>query len=657
MRRANQRAAGIIMWVIIVGILGNLGAVSRLFSSGTQQDQTVTEDDYMTTYKYDTVIDIHENNSYTVAEDIQVDFDTSRHGIYRYIPYKGVITEAKEDGTVQDTPYYAKYDKIKSEVPLEVTKENGNKVFRFGDEDSMVSGKQEYRFSYHITPIAGKGYESAYYNVFPTGWRNEIPAGSSFTLHFPKELDKEIVKFYWGSYGEQKSAEDILELYWEGTTVTGVLKQPLPVGTGMTFFAPVEKGYFKDAASTLELNIPFLIVTAVIVGIVLILFLLFGRDTPIIPSIQFQPPAGLDSAAVGYIIDGSVSDEDVVSLFVFWADRGFIKIRETKNKKLAFTKLKDLPEDAPRYAVNLFDKVFGKSQESIGKEVLVSSLKYKLADTFSNTKVLLKQNYKGMYTAQSRAARWISTVISIVPGFMFAYMLWNMTFANLLVMAFALCYLIGLILFNTTIDFWYSRARKSRMLMGSAGAALCIVPSVVLFFLYGISMIRGTMLNLLPSLIALMVSSVVCMVFTGFMKKRTEQCVEWMGYLAGLRDFIETAELERMQVIAQDNPELFYHILPFAYVFGLSDILMDKMKELSLPSPSWYETPNGNPYFDYYAMYYFFHTSMRQTAAVAATPRPPEPSKGSSGGGFSGGGFSGGGFSGGGFGGGGGGSW
>ena len=107
MRRVNQRAAGIIIWIIVVGILGNLGAVSRLFSSGAQPDQTVTEDDYMTTKKYDTVINIHEDNSYTVAENIQVSFDVSRHGIYRYIPYKGVITAAKADGTVQDTPYYA----------------------------------------------------------------------------------------------------------------------------------------------------------------------------------------------------------------------------------------------------------------------------------------------------------------------------------------------------------------------------------------------------------------------------------------------------------------------------------------------------------------------------------------------------------------------
>ena len=148
------------------------------------------------------------------------------------------------------------------------------------------------------------------------------------------------------------------------------------------------------------------------------------------------------------------------------------------------------------------------------------------------------------------------------------------------------------------------------------------------------------------------------MVLTGFMKKRTDKCVEWMGYLAGLRDFIETAELERMQVIAEETPEMFYHILPFAYVFGLSDILLDKMKELTLPAPEWYETRGGDDYFDYYLMHRMLHTDMRHVATTIATPKPPENSGSStSAGSFSGGSFRGGGFSGGGFGGGGGGSW
>lgn len=655
MRKANQRISGIIVWIIIVGIVGNIGLFSSLFQSNSSASQSVTEDTYMVTEGYHTALEVHEDNSYTVSENINVYFKNSRHGIYRYIPYKGIITEAQTDGDLLDIPYYGEFSHIKSSETLDVTTENGNKVFRFGDEDTMVREQKSYSFTYKITPVTSKGYENAYYNVFPTGWRNSIPAGSSFTINFPADFNHDALRLYWGSYGEQKDASDITKLTWSGNTLTGVLQEELPVGAGMTFYAPMENGYFKDVHTSWSLNMPFMIVTAAIIAVLLLLFFLFGRDTPIIPSVQFQPPAGLDSAAVGYIIDGSVSDEDITSLFVFWADRGFIKIRETKNKTLAFRKLRELPPDAPEYAKLLFNKVFENGDAGAGEEVLVSSLKYKLSSTFTSSKALLRKNFKNLYTSSSKTARWVSTILSIVPMFYFVILMYTHTFANVLVVILAVAYTIGIILFNMTVDFWYSRARKSRMLLGSAAAALCIAPAFVLFFVHGISMLRGNMLNLFPAMLTLMIASPLCMVLTGFMKKRTEQCVEWMGYLAGLRDFIETAELERMQAIAQESPQLFYHILPFAYVFGLSDILMDKMKELSLPSPEWYETRSGNPYFDYYMMHYLFHTNMRQVAATLSTPKPTQTSSGS--GGFTGGGFSGGGFSGGGFGGGGGGSW
>ena len=138
------------------------------------------------------------------------------------------------------------------------------------------------------------------------------------------------------------------------------------------------------------------------------------------------------------------------------------------------------------------------------------------------------------------------------------------------------------------------------------------VTSVLAFvFVYGIGMLRGTILNLFPGILSAALVSCAGMILTGFMKKRTEQCVEWMGYLAGLRDFIETAELERMKVIAEQSPHLFYHILPFAYVFGLTDLLLDKMRDLSLPAPDWYETRSSSPYFDYYLMHRMMHEDLR----------------------------------------------
>ena len=128
-----------------------------------------------------------------------------------------------------------------------------------------------------------------------------------------------------------------------------------------------------------------------------------------------------------------------------------------------------------------------------------------------------------------------------------------------------------------------------------------------------------------------------------------------MGYLAGLRDFIETAELDRMKVLAEDQPQMFYHIMPYAYVFGLSDVFAEKLKDLGLSAPDWYETDRQFTFFDYYIFNRCLMGSMDQVTSTLSVPEPPKTSSGS--GSFGGGSFGGGGFSGGGFGGGGGGSW
>ena len=167
---------------------------------------------------------------------------------------------------------------------------------------------------------------------------------------------------------------------------------------------------------------------------------------------------------------------------------------------------------------------------------------------------------------------------------------------------------------------------------------------------------RDEMFQYMPVLLIIVVITVFMIIITAFMKKRTPICVEWMGRLLGLKDFIETAELERMNELAKTNPEWFYHIIPYAYAFGLSEVFAEKLKELSLPAPEWYVPANQYTVFDYYMFNRAMTGSFDKAAETLTVPRPGSSGSSGSGGGYSGGG-GGGGFSGGGFGGGGGGSW
>ena len=210
---------------------------------------------------------------------------------------------------------------------------------------------------------------------------------------------------------------------------------------------------------------------------------------------------------------------------------------------------------------------------------------------------------------------------------------------------------VGVFVLCWGVDRWYGKSSAERQKYIVVGAMLSFACVLGFLGMYIVQVQQGGVFNFIPSAVVMTVATGIMIPLVVFMRKRTHQCVEWMGYLAGLRDFIETAELERMKVMAQESPQLFYHIIPYAYVFGLSDVFAEKMKDLALEAPEWYHTTTRYDYFDYYMFHRVFSKNLEKVTETLTVPKP-ETSSGSFGGGSSGGGFSGGGF-----GGGGGGSW
>ena len=60
-------------------------------------------------------------------------------------------------------------------------------------------------------------------------------------------------------------------------------------------------------------------------------------------------------------------------------------------------------------------------------------------------------------------------------------------------------------------------------------------------------------------------STILMIVLMMFMDKRSEQGNRWLGQILGLKDFIMTAEKDRLELLVKDDPQAFYSILPYAY--------------------------------------------------------------------------------------------
>lgn len=657
MKKKKRKAGGlfwtafaiIIVFCICLGFLGS--------ESGPQSQEEVTYDSNMQTTAYDVQIEVREDNSFFIQEQIDVDFLNERHGIYRYVPIRGCSQYKNQDGEIEKIPYYAEVTDIQTSAECNAYEENGSQVMQLGSADTYVYGPTSYQIAYEYTPVfQQENYSNIYLNIYPTQWQNEIPKGSCFEITFPKKVEQDTIQFYYGPYGSVKDANDILSWELQGNVLTGTLTETLPLGSGLTIFSNVGEDYFEfiyvldsPMGSSILCSVFFLFVT-------ILLFFLFGRDEKIIPSIQYQPPKGMDSAAVGYVIDGAVEDRDVISLIIYWADQGYLSIYED-NGKMQLKKCKDLPEDAPMYQKTMFQTFFKKKDE-----IYLNTLKYKFSDTMSAVKEGVKLCYSGenrLYTRKSAVARVVSYLVCGFPMIYFflekSMYCYTDGFQFCAEGLLAILLYVGVFVLCWGVDRWYGKSSAERQKYIVVGAMLSFACVLGFLGMYIVQVQQGGVFNFIPSAVVMTVATGIMIPLVVFMRKRTHQCVEWMGYLAGLRDFIETAELERMKVMAQESPQLFYHIIPYAYVFGLSDVFAEKMKDLALEVPEWYHTTTRYDYFDYYMFHRVFSKNLEKVTETLTVPKP-ETSSGSSSGSF-GGGSSGGGFSGGGFGGGGGGSW
>ncbi len=174
--------------------------------------------------------------------------------------------------------------------------------------------------------------------------------------------------------------------------------------------------------------------------------------------------------------------------------------------------------------------------------------------------------------------------------------------------------------------------------------ALLMGAGALMMYFYGASWL---------SIVCCVSVTVALMIMMAFMDKRTKQGNEWLGQILGLKEFILTAEKDRLELLVKDDPSAFYHILPYAYVLGISDTWSDKFEDLIIEQPDWYESTMPYPSF---SSIYWWHRFNRSFHAMSASASYIPQAKGGSGGGSIGGISGGGGFSGGGFGGGGGGS-
>ncbi len=597
---------------------------------------------------YDVTINVNENNTYDVTENITADFFADKHGIERLIPQKATVTQ-EFNGEIYTKNYRILISDIFANTPISTTTEDGYYDMRLGDPDVTVSGVQNYALQYTYDP-GDDGYDAFdvfYYNLNGTEWYVPID-NFTFTITMPKEFDTSKVGFSLGGEGASGYNPGDLEYSVSGNVISGRVTRTMQPYEGLSIRLELPNGYFVGARQDNGPTSSLIVVSLILLGIALLLAALFIRKKKPVQTVEFYPPEKMTSADVGYVIDGIVEDKDVVSLIIYWADKGYLEIHQRdKSKDMILKKKKDIPSTANQYEKTMFDSIFaGKTTTS------TSELKYKFYDTLTATKAMVRSKYQSaenlVFTRKSVAMQNLMAFLASLPMTVMTFMnLYNQTFDMIFsVIVGAIVLAIGYALvavYIKSIETWLSakRSTKVKTLVGWAFGTAVFYLLIVL-----LSYEVFSLTAFLPVVVALAITFIA-----PHFRTWTEQGVLWAGRIMGLKNFIQTVELDKLKMMVNENPQYFYNILPYAYVLGVTDKWSKQFENIAIEPPSWYYGYGYGTFSSIYFTSMLMSSMMYTQAAMIARPNN------NSGGFGGGGGFSGGGFSGGGFGGGGGGSW
>lgn len=584
-------------------------------------------------------------------------------GIFRKIPLWNSIT--RTDGT--ESRNRAKITNISVSENYKISREEGYEVIKIGSSSKTIKGMHTYtiKYTYDIGKDPLKDADELYYNLIGNEWDAKIK-NVKFRITMPKTFDESLLGFSSGLKGSTDS-----ENIWygvDGNDIYGYVYNDLNIGHGLTIRLTLPEGYFIRESS----DISIYPVVAIMLSIIMVIIAYsvwkkYGERDDVIETVEFYPPDGCNSADVCFLYKGRVNTEGAISLLIYLADKGYLRIEQTaekeglskKSKEFKIIKVKEYDgndENEKLFFDGLFTYTEGpdfgetkrimKEAKQNGEKIsfiqaekmtmkTVERKKVTRTDLYNKFHTTLtkiennmnsKENINKIYEADSRKKiKWFWFIMILILGVITIQPLADYGVAERIIPAM-LYPLIGITIFVKSI------MKKSRV---------NIIIGTMFFICLGLIPIIATMLQILlqdtTSLIMYIVgltSVIIVDILSNKMPKRTEYGNEMLGKIKGFRRFLETAEKEQLEELVEQNPEYFYNILPYTYALGVSDKWVKQFEEIAVQSPTWYVSDDNFNMKEFSS----FMTSTMSSVSTATSSNSSGSGGGSSGGGSGGGG-------------------
>ncbi len=592
-----------------------------------------------TVESYSVEMDVGKSCSVRTTEIIRVRFSGySSHGIIRDFPLGGGMTYSDFKASCDSADFSPYFQTDSSDVLSWYLRGEG-----------IVAGQERIytlRYTVHARLVGG----ALPLDVLGYGMQSDIGEFSA-AIHLPAAAEK--ISVYSGRRGTSSDEIGIGSLLVEqdgGKTVAFTVEDlsatiadanGIRNAPGITLNFSLPKGALRSRL--LDMGTTVSLIASVLVLAAAAFILAFGCKKPLMTrTVNLTAPEEMDPLLMGKLIDNKIDSEDLGSLVFYLAAKGYLDIDLSGDEEdPILIKKGELPEDAPAHLALFFQGLFMS-----GDEVLLSSLTNSFYSTANAVKTAVSAAAGHNYETRGKVFCGVFALLSLLLGALplvcslFSVGRGYLYFSALIFTALAFAGGAG---FSCVASIRAPKWGKKAVWFRLAG----LLPGIA----FAVMSLLAPCASFTPVAVCILIAAATLLgVFAGFTVIPTEKYASRLGHILGFRDFILYTEKDKIEEMLKENPELYYDVLPYAQVLGVTDAWTKKVAALDLAPPRYVRYGSADFVFDVIHWNFTFRTlTLGMSRTFLSRPSSTVGGRG----GFGGGGGSFGGFGGGGFGGGG----
>ncbi len=520
---------------------------------------------------YDFTAEVGKDHTYTVEEKISVNIPDQLQRVEFAIPSGNFRIGEIE---VENAQYAAKTASEASKVVI-------------SDPEKLAKGSHVYTIKYKIREYRDRdsSKDMFFFDVLLPEWKQPI-GKISIDVSFPDDFPFDDMQCYAGQFGMQDATNKITFKANEDEHSVSVMGEMIPENFGITLKAQLPDGYWEKTLDGSWSITAIMLVLAGLSLILLILWIIGGRDPRVKKEKITKPVEELSPVELGYIFNGEVRTRDVLLLLLQFAQKGYLRISEYEPKHYRLIRGEEPADEERMYRSALrilFEDVYkdrALNMDKIGQRVekIRAAITDDVAAGFTTSESSPFTPISRVFRAVGAGLLGVGLGLSAMFSYYYNYRTPNYIEAILIAVAGAS----AAMLFCKAIDDRDSSTVDSQRYAELLAAMIFALP--VIYTVFRVVKNTGKVYAAIPMIAA----AILAEFFIVIMRARGKENAVLVNKVRRLRRFISHPTPKDILENHLADSDYYYDMMLYALAFGAEEVWAISFLTLDVPEPEWY---------------------------------------------------------------------